>query len=102
MSDRSTVTNSTMTGSAAGVITRRTLPAPADITVYELTGVGRALQPALHELLNWGLRYGPEPSQDDASQPGAQQSEPPTDPAQPAVTAKDTNDSKDPDDNSSS
>ena len=70
MSDRSTVTNSTMTGSAAGVITRRTLPAPADITVYELTGVGRALQPALHELLNWGLRYGPEPSQDDANQPG--------------------------------
>ena len=54
---------------AAGVITRRTLPAPADVTVYELTGAGRALQPALKELLDWGLRYGPEPSQDDAGQP---------------------------------
>jgi len=55
---------------AAGVITRRTLPAPADVTVYELTGAGRALQPALHELLDWGLRYAPEPSRDDAEQPG--------------------------------
>jgi hypothetical protein len=85
MTDRSTVTSSTMTGSAAGVITRRTLPVPADMTVYELTGAGRALQPALHELLNWGLRYGPEPSQDDTSQPGAQQPAPaaPADPAPP-------------------
>ena len=55
---------------AAGVITRRTLPAPTDVTVYELTGAGRALQPALNELLHWGLRYAPEPSQDDAAQPG--------------------------------
>ena len=55
---------------AAGVITRRTLPAPTDVTVYELTDAGRALQPALHELLNWGLRYTPEPSGDDVSQPG--------------------------------
>jgi DNA-binding HxlR family transcriptional regulator len=54
---------------AAGVITRRTLPAPTDVTVYELTEAGRALQPALKELLDWGLRYGPEPSQDDAGQP---------------------------------
>src|SRR5262245_66572610 len=66
MTDRSTVTSST----AAGVVTRRTLPAPADVTVYELTGAGRALQPALRELLDWGLRYGPEPSEDDVSQPG--------------------------------
>jgi DNA-binding HxlR family transcriptional regulator len=55
---------------AAGVITRRTLPAPADVTVYELTDAGRALQPALRELLNWGLRYAPEPAEDDAAQPG--------------------------------
>jgi DNA-binding HxlR family transcriptional regulator len=54
---------------AAGVITRRTLPAPTDVTVYELTEAGRALQPALKELLDWGLRYGPEPSGDDAGQP---------------------------------
>ena len=55
---------------AAGVITRRTLPAPTDVTVYELTEAGRALQPALKELLTWGLRYGPEPSEDDVGQPG--------------------------------
>jgi DNA-binding HxlR family transcriptional regulator len=55
---------------AAGVITRRTLPAPTDVTVYELTDAGRALQPALKELLDWGLRYGPEPSEDDVGQPG--------------------------------
>src|SRR5258705_9465759 len=55
---------------AAGVITRRTLPAPTDVTVYELTEAGRALEPALKELLDWGLRYGPEPSRDDAGQPG--------------------------------
>ena len=54
---------------AAGVITRRTLPAPTDVTVYELTDAGRALQPALKELLDWGLRYGPEPSEDDVGQP---------------------------------
>ena len=55
---------------AAGVVTRRTLPAPTDVTVYELTDAGRALQPALKELLDWGLRYGPEPSPGDAAQPG--------------------------------
>jgi DNA-binding HxlR family transcriptional regulator len=55
---------------AVGVITRRTLPAPTDVTVYELTEAGHALQPALKELLDWGLRYGPEPSEDDVGQPG--------------------------------
>jgi DNA-binding HxlR family transcriptional regulator len=54
---------------AADVITRRTLPAPTDVTVYELTDAGRALQPALKELLDWGLRYAPEPSEDDVGQP---------------------------------
>ncbi|GAA3799647.1 hypothetical protein GCM10022403_037160 [Streptomyces coacervatus] len=39
---------------AAGVVVRRTLPAPTDVTVYELTDAGRALQPALKELLAWG------------------------------------------------
>jgi DNA-binding HxlR family transcriptional regulator len=54
---------------AAGVITRRILPAPTDVTVYELTGAGRALQPALKELLDWGLHYAPEPHEDDVGQP---------------------------------
>src|SRR5258707_1334875 len=55
---------------AASVVTRRTLPAPTDVTVYELTDAGRALQPALKELLDWGLRYAPAPSPGDAVQPG--------------------------------
>jgi DNA-binding HxlR family transcriptional regulator len=55
---------------AAGIITRRTLPVPTDVTVYELTDAGQALQPALNELLDWGLRYGPKPSEDDVGQPG--------------------------------
>ena len=55
---------------AADVITRRTLPAPTDVTIYELTEAGRALQPALTELLHWGRRYAPEPSPDAAAQPG--------------------------------
>ena len=54
---------------AAGVLTQRTLPAPTDVTVYELTDAGRALQPALKELLDWGLRYAPEPAGDDVGQP---------------------------------
>jgi DNA-binding HxlR family transcriptional regulator len=54
---------------AAGVITRRILPAPTDVAVYELTDAGRALQPALDELLDWGLRYGPKLSEDDVGQP---------------------------------
>src|SRR5258708_10129571 len=47
---------------AAGVLTRRTLPAPTDVTVYELTDAGRALQPALNDSLCRPLRYGPERS----------------------------------------
>src|SRR5215469_5691640 len=54
---------------AADVIARRTLPAPTDVTVYELTEAGRALQPALKELLDWGLRHAPEPAEDDVGQP---------------------------------
>ncbi len=40
------------------------------MTVYELTDAGRALQPALNELLDWGLRYAPAPSPGDEVQPG--------------------------------
>src|SRR5260370_4864800 len=37
---------------AARVVTRPTLPAPTDVTVYELTEAGQALQPALKDLLD--------------------------------------------------
>ncbi|MGW4983556.1 winged helix-turn-helix transcriptional regulator [Streptomyces mirabilis] len=56
---------------AADVVTRRTLPAPADdVSVYELTGAGRALLPVLKELMAWGLAHAPEPCEGDAIQPG--------------------------------
>src|SRR5256885_14117837 len=54
---------------AARVVTRRTLPAPADVTVYELTDARPALQPPLHELLDWGRRHAPEPSPDHPGPP---------------------------------
>lgn len=39
-----------------GVVARRRLPPPAGVTVYELTGWGRELEPILAELGAWGLR----------------------------------------------
>ena len=42
-----------------GLIGRRVLPPPAGSTVYELTAVGRALEPALLELGKWGSQFIP-------------------------------------------
>ncbi len=42
-----------------GMIRRRTLPPPAGSTVYELTAVGRALEPTLLELGKWGSQFVP-------------------------------------------
>ena len=38
---------------AAGVIVRRRLPAPAAVTVYELTPWGRSLEPILYSFARW-------------------------------------------------
>jgi DNA-binding HxlR family transcriptional regulator len=38
----------------AGVVARRTLPPPAASSVYELTGYGRAIEPAVAALGRWG------------------------------------------------
>lgn len=54
---------------AFGVITKRPLPAPAGVTVYELTEAGHALRPALTELREWGARYGPVPTETDEVRP---------------------------------
>jgi DNA-binding HxlR family transcriptional regulator len=40
----------------AGVIAQRELPPPAASLVYELTETGHALQPAIKELIRWGVR----------------------------------------------
>src|ERR1700730_9235808 len=40
-----------------GVVQRATVPAPFNAQVYELTETGRALQPAIRELIRWGGRF---------------------------------------------
>ncbi len=42
---------------ADGLVARRRLPPPANATIYELTDSGRALEPALIELVRWGSRW---------------------------------------------
>ncbi|MEU7836464.1 MULTISPECIES: helix-turn-helix domain-containing protein [unclassified Nonomuraea] len=49
----------------AGIISRRTLPAPAASKVYELTPLGRALQPTMTELARFGIHLLGE--QDDGA-----------------------------------
>jgi len=39
-----------------GVVSRRTLPPPAASSVYELTALGRDLEPIVLALGNWGIR----------------------------------------------
>jgi hypothetical protein len=40
----------------AGLAERRVLPPPAAATVYDLTDLGRGLEPVVRELARWGLR----------------------------------------------
>jgi DNA-binding HxlR family transcriptional regulator len=40
-----------------GLVTKATLPAPYNAQVYELTPVGRALRPAIYELIRWGGHF---------------------------------------------
>jgi DNA-binding HxlR family transcriptional regulator len=42
---------------ARGVVRRRVEPGPPLKVVYELTDMGRSLQPALHELRSWARRW---------------------------------------------
>jgi DNA-binding HxlR family transcriptional regulator len=41
----------------AGVVQRAVLPAPFNAQVYELTETGRAIEPAIRELIRWGGRF---------------------------------------------
>ena len=41
----------------AGAVQRAALPAPFNAQVYELTETGRAVQPAIRELIRWGGRF---------------------------------------------
>ncbi len=40
-----------------GIVRRTTLPPPAASRVYELTGLGRSLEPAVMGLARWGLEF---------------------------------------------
>ena len=47
-----------------GLVRRRRLPRPAASTVYELTDVGRELEPAMLDLMRWGSRWMTRPEPD--------------------------------------
>jgi DNA-binding HxlR family transcriptional regulator len=55
---------------AAGVVSKRTLPAPTAVVVYELTEAGRALAPAVRSLSAWGEQHGAPVTDDQAVRPG--------------------------------
>jgi DNA-binding HxlR family transcriptional regulator len=52
-----------------GVVRRATLPAPFNAQVYELTEIGRAIQPAIRELIRWGGRFLFPMRKDDVFEP---------------------------------
>ena len=52
-----------------GVVRRATLPAPYNAQVYELTETGRAIQPAIRELIRWGGRFLFPMREDDVFEP---------------------------------
>jgi DNA-binding HxlR family transcriptional regulator len=53
-----------------GVLTKRKLPPPTPVTVYELTEWGRELHPVLHQLARWGVRALAPPGDGFAAEPG--------------------------------
>lgn len=53
-----------------GIIQRATLPPPAGSRVYELTALGRSLEPVIMALSRWGLRLLDRRRQEDDLQPG--------------------------------
>ena len=55
---------------ADGLVAKRRLPRPAASTVYELTDRGRALEPALLELIRWGMDRLGEPGPEVRFRPG--------------------------------
>lgn len=51
------------------VVRRTVLPPPANAQVYELTGIGREIQPAIRELIRWGGRFLFPPVPGDTFEP---------------------------------
>lgn len=53
-----------------GIVRRRRLPAPAGVTVYELTDLGHGLKEPVLALGRWGAAFLGTPHAEDASRPG--------------------------------
>lgn len=53
----------------SNVVRRTTLPPPASAQVYELTEIGREVQPAIRELIRWGGRFLFPPVPGDVFEP---------------------------------
>jgi len=53
----------------SGIVRRATLPAPFKAQLYELTETGRAVQPAIRELIRWGGRFLFPMHEDDKFEP---------------------------------
>jgi DNA-binding HxlR family transcriptional regulator len=51
------------------IVRRTVLPRPASAQVYELTEIGREVQPAIRELIRWGGRFLFPPVPGDAFEP---------------------------------
>ena len=53
-----------------GIVRRATLPPPAGSNVYELTELGRSLEPVIVALSRWGARLLDAPREEDESRAG--------------------------------
>jgi DNA-binding HxlR family transcriptional regulator len=53
-----------------GIVSRGTLPPPAGSSVYELTSLGRSLEPVMVELSRWGAGLMDTPREGDDLRPG--------------------------------
>ena len=53
----------------SNIVRRITLPSPVNAQLYELTGIGREIQPAIRELIRWGGRFLFPPVPGDAFEP---------------------------------
>jgi DNA-binding HxlR family transcriptional regulator/putative sterol carrier protein len=53
-----------------GILRRTTLPPPAGSKVYELTDLGRSLEPVVMALSRWGLKLLDAPRREEVSRPG--------------------------------
>src|SRR5438876_10170217 len=53
----------------SNVVRRITLPRPVNAQLYELTEIGREIQPAIRELIRWGGRFLFPPAPGDTFEP---------------------------------